>query len=61
MLSLTLDRSSIIAENKSYFGWEPAWTRERFLEEIDSEIQDTLELDTRTSLLRAIENEIKKQ
>lgn len=53
--------SSIIAENKSYFDWEPAWTRERFLEQIDSEIQDTLELATRTSLLRAIENEIKKK
>lgn len=35
-----------MAVNGYKLGWQPKWTQEMFLESIDDEVQDVLELDT---------------
>ncbi|KAJ0278986.1 hypothetical protein COL940_006960 [Colletotrichum noveboracense] len=36
----------LVAVNGYKLGWQPKWTQEMFLESIDDEVQDVLELDT---------------
>ena len=35
---------NIISENKHRIGWNPTWNKDRFLQNIDDEIQAVLEL-----------------
>ncbi|KAF9878654.1 NAD dependent epimerase/dehydratase [Colletotrichum karsti] len=42
---------NLVSENSCQLGWQPKWTREKFLASIDDEVEDILELDTvKTSL-----------
>jgi hypothetical protein len=35
---------NIVAENVHKIGWKPVWTYERFLQNIDDQIQDVVDL-----------------
>lgn len=39
-----VNRCSIIAETAKSIGWKPVWDKEKFFEEIDSEVWDVIEL-----------------
>ncbi|KAL9044052.1 MAG: hypothetical protein Q9214_002786 [Letrouitia sp. 1 TL-2023] len=46
---------SIVSENKHRIGWKPTWTEDRFLQQIDDEIEDVLELgQAKSSLISSI-------
>lgn len=36
----------LIAVNAFKIGWQPRWNKKRFLESLDAEVQDALDLDT---------------
>ena len=39
-----MSSDNLIAENAYKLGWKPGWNKDRFLENIDDEIQAVLEL-----------------
>jgi hypothetical protein len=51
----------VLCEKRNLVGWKPVWNKERFLERLDDEIDDFLELGMpKSSLLDSLKSEPSK-